>query len=168
MLSRGQFFFLNEREHWFPWNIEHRDDEPDLGVASVVAVLVMDDVAARLPERLSGPDLAGRLAFQFKQQFTFQHVAECRPPGCRCAGAPRLPGGYSTTIVMASAFSEINGGLTCCTTVTALSQSGSYSFHIADSPSGDWCALPTGQPASAALSVLLGRITAAVFSLSGA
>ena len=22
MLSRGQFFFLNEREHWFPWNID--------------------------------------------------------------------------------------------------------------------------------------------------
>jgi Bacterial regulatory helix-turn-helix protein, lysR family len=29
VLSRGQFFFLNEREHWFPWNIEHRDDEPE-------------------------------------------------------------------------------------------------------------------------------------------
>ena len=50
-----------------------------LDVVAVVAVGVVDDVAAGFPERLAGANDARRLAFQLEQHLAFEHVAEGRP-----------------------------------------------------------------------------------------
>lgn len=38
----------------------------------------MDDIAARLPERLAGPDDALRLALEFEDELAFEQVTEDR------------------------------------------------------------------------------------------
>jgi hypothetical protein len=63
MLARGEFLVVDEGEHRLARNAEHRDDEAALDVVAVVGIGVVDDVAARFPERFSGVDHARRLAF---------------------------------------------------------------------------------------------------------
>ena len=61
--ARRQFLFVDENEHRLTRNAEHRDSEAAPRVVTVVAVRVVDDVAAGFPERLSGADDSWWLAF---------------------------------------------------------------------------------------------------------
>src|SRR5262249_46278465 len=57
---------------------QHRDGEAERSVAAVVAVLVVDDVATRLPEHLARAYDPLRLAFELEQHLPLQHVSERR------------------------------------------------------------------------------------------
>ena len=89
-------------------------------VVAVVAVRVVDDVAAGLPERLTGLDHPRRLTLELEQHLAFDHVAESGPAGVPVRGRPGVAGGHSMTTVMTSAFCGMNGGVTLSITVNAL------------------------------------------------
>lgn len=76
VLALGEFFGVDEGEHGLVRGAEHGDQEAGSGVCAVVAVLVVDDVAAGFPEGLAGLDDAFGLAFQLEEHFALQDVAE--------------------------------------------------------------------------------------------
>src|SRR2546421_4484036 len=63
-------------EHRLTRHAEHHHDERRLGVAEVVAVLVVDHVTSRLPERLAGVDDPLRFSLKFEDHLPFDHVTE--------------------------------------------------------------------------------------------
>src|SRR5258708_1784470 len=78
VLTPGEFFLIHEREHRLAWFAEHGHGEAHRDVVAVVAVLVVDDVATRLPERLASLDDTGRLTLELEHHLALQHVAEAR------------------------------------------------------------------------------------------
>src|SRR5258707_14130531 len=86
VLTPGEFFLIHEREHRLAWFAEHGHGEAHRDVVAVVAVLVVDDVATRLPERLASLDDTGRLTLELEHHLALQHGSEAR------AGAPMRRG----------------------------------------------------------------------------
>src|SRR6266536_1631456 len=78
VLTPGEFVLVHEGEHGLARFAEHGDGEAHRDVVAVVAVLVVDDVAARLPERLAGPDDARRLTLELEHHLAVEHIAEAR------------------------------------------------------------------------------------------
>src|SRR5215207_9011713 len=76
-----EFVLANHDEHRLTGRTHHRDEEPQRDIGAVVGVRIVDDVAAWLPERLTGLDHPRRFAFQLEEHLAFQHVAERRPAG---------------------------------------------------------------------------------------
>ncbi|GAB3846086.1 hypothetical protein GCM10027610_063570 [Dactylosporangium cerinum] len=74
----GQLVLLHEGEHRLVRVAEHGDHEPHRDVGAGIAVLVVDDVAARLPERLTGVQDPGWFALELEHHLAVQHVAERR------------------------------------------------------------------------------------------
>ena len=72
------------------------------GLVEVVRLLVVDEVAARLPERLPRADDALGFALDLEAHLSGDEVAE-DGPGWRCGGLPALPGGSVTSTVVTSA-----------------------------------------------------------------
>jgi len=66
VLTPDEFVFVHEREHRLAWFAQHGDRETQRDVVAVVSVLIVDDVAARLPERFAGPDEADRFALKLE------------------------------------------------------------------------------------------------------
>jgi hypothetical protein len=64
ILALGKLFVIDEAEHRLAGYAHHRPDEMASDVSAVVFVLIVDDVAARPPERLSGSDDTLRLTFR--------------------------------------------------------------------------------------------------------
>src|SRR5215469_2616345 len=92
-LAPGELVLVNEREHGLARIAEHGDGEMHRAVVAVVAVLIVDDVAARLPERLTSPDDTRWLTLQLEHNLARQHIAEGRAgvPMRRRAGIARWP-----------------------------------------------------------------------------
>src|SRR5258706_8655938 len=78
-LTPDELVLVHEGEHGLARFAEHGDGEAHRDVVTVVAVLVVDDVAARLPERLAGPDDTRRLTLKLEHHLAVQHLAEGRP-----------------------------------------------------------------------------------------
>src|SRR5215472_6547908 len=93
ILTPDKLTIVHEREHGLAWFAEHGDGEAHRDVVAVVAVLVVDDVAARLPERLARPDDTRRLTLELEHHLALQDVAEGRSgmPVRRVAGMARWP-----------------------------------------------------------------------------
>ena len=68
VLTLGELFIVDEGEREFARFAQHRDDDVAPDVFAVVAVLVVDQVTARLPESFSGPDDTFRLTFQLERR----------------------------------------------------------------------------------------------------
>src|SRR5688500_16507020 len=71
-----QLGLVHQREHRLARRAQHRDGEAEPDVVAVVAVLVVDDVATRLPEGLARTQDPRRLAFELEQHLALQHVTE--------------------------------------------------------------------------------------------
>src|SRR3712207_2547497 len=78
VLSLGQLLVVHQDEHRLARHTHHRDDESDPGIRAIVAILVVDHIAAGLPERFPGPDDSLRLAFQLEAHLALHDVAESR------------------------------------------------------------------------------------------
>src|SRR5258706_11474823 len=78
VLTPDELFLVREREHGLAWFAEHGDGETHRDVVAVVAVLIVDDVATRLPERLASPDDTRRLTLELEHHLALQHIAEGR------------------------------------------------------------------------------------------
>src|SRR5258706_798656 len=83
VLTPDELFLAHEREHGLAWFAEHGDGETHRDVVAVVAVLIVDDVATRLPERLASPDDTRLLTLELEHHLDVQHIAEGR------SGVPR-------------------------------------------------------------------------------
>src|SRR3954467_6715780 len=62
-----ELFLIDDDEHRHARCAHHRDEEPQRGVGAVVGVRIVDDVAAGLPECLTGLDHPRCLALQLKE-----------------------------------------------------------------------------------------------------
>src|SRR4051794_11495387 len=89
VLPLGQLAVADQGEQGLAWRAQLGDDEADPGVRAVVAILVVDDVAAGLPERLAGSHDSLRLTLHLEAQLAVQDVAE-RGPGMPVRGRPRV------------------------------------------------------------------------------
>jgi hypothetical protein len=76
VLTPGEFFFVHQREHRLARLAEYRDGETHRHVVAVVAVLIVDNVATRLPERLASPEDTLRLTLGLEHHLAVQHIAE--------------------------------------------------------------------------------------------
>src|SRR5215472_10263330 len=93
VLTPGEFFLVHEHDSGLAGFGEIVADETHRDVVAVVAVLIVDDVAARLPERLTSPDDTRWLTLQLEHHLARQHIAEGRAgvPMRRRAGIARWP-----------------------------------------------------------------------------
>ena len=66
-------------EHRLARDSHHNDDEPAPCVYQVVACLVVNNVAARFPERLTWADHPLGLTLEFEYHLSLEHVAEDGP-----------------------------------------------------------------------------------------
>src|SRR5436305_12339053 len=78
VLTPDELFLVHDDEHRFAWFAEHGDGEAHRNVVAVVAVLVVDDVATRLPERLAGPNDTRRPTFELEHHLAVPHITEAR------------------------------------------------------------------------------------------
>src|SRR6185312_473562 len=85
-----EFFVVHVDEHLLPRCAQHHHEEPAPLVREVVGGLVVDDVPARLPERLPGPDDPLRLALELEDHLALEHVPE-DGPGMTVRRAARIP-----------------------------------------------------------------------------
>src|SRR5262245_50126703 len=69
---------VDQRQHRLAWHHHHNDHESAPGVREVVAILIMDDVAARLPECLTCLDDPLGLALHLEDYLAIEHIAEHR------------------------------------------------------------------------------------------
>src|SRR5215469_11734900 len=78
ILTPDKLTIVHEREHGLAWFAEHGDGEAHRDVVAVVAVLIVDEVAARLPERLASPEDTRWLTLELEHHLALQHIAESR------------------------------------------------------------------------------------------
>src|SRR5215469_2716844 len=78
VLTPGKLTVVHEREHGLTWLAEHSDGEAHRDVLAVVAVLIVDDVTARFPERPASPDDTRWLTLELEHHLALQHIAEAR------------------------------------------------------------------------------------------
>src|SRR5215472_5884256 len=76
VLTPGEFFLVHEHDSGLAGFGEIDADETHWDVVAVVAVLIGDDVAARLPERLASPDDTRWLTLELEHHLALQHIAE--------------------------------------------------------------------------------------------
>src|SRR5215469_1325120 len=79
VMAPGKLIVVHEREHGLAWLAEHCDGEAHRDVLAVVAVLIVDDIAARLPERPASPDDTRWLTLELEHHLALQHIPEARP-----------------------------------------------------------------------------------------
>src|SRR5215469_71837 len=93
ILTPDKLTVVHEREHGLAWFAEHSDGEAHRDVVAVIAVLIVDDVSARLPERLASPDDTRSLTLELEHHLALQHIAEARSgvPMRRIAWMTRRP-----------------------------------------------------------------------------
>src|SRR5262245_42954781 len=87
MIAGHDFFWFEHGDHAHPRSADAHHDKPGPSVCVQIRDLGVHDVAAGLPERLTGNDFPGFFALQLKEDPALQYVSETGPEW-RCGASP--------------------------------------------------------------------------------
>src|SRR6516225_1347315 len=73
-----EFVGVDQRKHRLARHAHHYDHEPAPGVREIVGILIMDDIAARLPECLTRPNDPLRFTLHLEDYLALEYIAEHR------------------------------------------------------------------------------------------